>query len=107
MAGNVSKFFVHFVSSNQLLDFILAACDVEGNFLVVKAYQYTNLLSCMLLDSWVSFFQSEYSILNDIVKQMGDPIVPVLLMGIHADQVHLDPAPCKRLSLRLRDPVFN
>ena len=33
-------------------DFILAACDVEGNFLVVKAYQYTTLLSCMLLDAW-------------------------------------------------------
>ncbi|KAI0256001.1 DUF914-domain-containing protein [Lactifluus subvellereus] len=31
---------------------ILASCDVEGNFLVVKAYQYTNLLSCMLLDAW-------------------------------------------------------
>jgi len=32
--------------------FILAACDVEGNFLVVKAFQYTDLLSCMLLDTW-------------------------------------------------------
>jgi len=32
--------------------FILASCDVEGNFLVVKAYQYTTLLSCMLLDAW-------------------------------------------------------
>ncbi|KAF8605903.1 DUF914-domain-containing protein [Ceratobasidium sp. AG-I] len=32
--------------------FILAACDVEGNFLVVKAYEFTNLLSCMLLDTW-------------------------------------------------------
>jgi len=32
--------------------FILAASDVEGNFLVVKAYQYTDLLSCMLLDAW-------------------------------------------------------
>jgi len=31
---------------------ILAACDVEGNFVVVKAFQYTNLLSCMLLDAW-------------------------------------------------------
>jgi len=31
---------------------ILAACDVEGNFTVVKAYQYTDLLSCMLLDAW-------------------------------------------------------
>jgi len=32
--------------------FILAATDVEGNFLVVKAYQSTNLLSAMLLDTW-------------------------------------------------------
>ncbi|KAJ7672645.1 solute carrier family 35 member SLC35F1/F2/F6 [Mycena rosella] len=32
--------------------FILAACDVEGNFMVVKAYQDTDLLSCMLLDAW-------------------------------------------------------
>ncbi|KAK7030723.1 DUF914 domain membrane protein [Favolaschia claudopus] len=31
---------------------ILAAADVEGNFMVVKAYQYTDLLSCMLLDAW-------------------------------------------------------
>jgi len=31
---------------------ILAAADVEGNFLAVKAYDYTNLLSCMLLDAW-------------------------------------------------------
>jgi len=34
---------------------------VEGNFLVVKAYQYTTLLSCMLLDCWAipvcMFFQ--------------------------------------------------
>jgi len=41
--------------------FILAASDVEGNFLVVKAYQYTTLLSCMLLDCWAipvcMFFQ--------------------------------------------------
>ncbi|CCO29875.1 putative solute carrier family 35 member C320,08 [Rhizoctonia solani AG-1 IB] len=34
--------------------FILAACDVEGNYLVVLAYQFTNLLSCMLLDSAAS-----------------------------------------------------
>jgi solute carrier family 35 protein F1/2 len=31
---------------------ILAVADVEGNFLVVKAYQFTDLLSCMLLDVW-------------------------------------------------------
>jgi solute carrier family 35 protein F1/2 len=32
--------------------FFLAAADVEGNFLVVKAFQSTNLLSAMLLDTW-------------------------------------------------------
>jgi solute carrier family 35 protein F1/2 len=32
--------------------FIVALCDVEGNFLVIKAFQYTDLLSCMLLDAW-------------------------------------------------------
>ncbi|ONK57908.1 uncharacterized protein A4U43_C09F5510 [Asparagus officinalis] len=31
---------------------ILAFVDVEGNFLVVKAYQYTSLTSVMLLDCW-------------------------------------------------------
>ena len=30
----------------------LAAVDVESNYLVVKAYGYTDLLSCMLLDAW-------------------------------------------------------
>jgi len=42
---------IQFVSSDWSPDSILAACDVEGNFLVVKAYQYTDLLSCMLLNS--------------------------------------------------------
>ncbi|XP_028759827.1 solute carrier family 35 member F1-like [Neltuma alba] len=31
---------------------LLALVDVEGNFLVVKAYQYTSLTSVMLLDCW-------------------------------------------------------
>ncbi|KAJ4723175.1 solute carrier family 35 member F1-like [Melia azedarach] len=31
---------------------ILAVVDVEANFLVVKAYQYTSLTSVMLLDCW-------------------------------------------------------
>ncbi|RWR71991.1 solute carrier family 35 member F1-like protein isoform X1 [Cinnamomum micranthum f. kanehirae] len=31
---------------------ILGIVDVEGNFLVVKAYQYTSLTSVMLLDCW-------------------------------------------------------
>ncbi|KAG8720612.1 hypothetical protein FRC08_018685 [Ceratobasidium sp. 394] len=32
--------------------FAVALCDVEGNFLVVKSYGYTNILSCMLLAAW-------------------------------------------------------
>lgn len=31
---------------------ILAAVDVEGNYFVVKAYEYTDLLSAELLDAW-------------------------------------------------------
>ncbi|KAF9226213.1 DUF914-domain-containing protein [Gyrodon lividus] len=32
--------------------FLLASSDVEAGFLSVKAYGYTDLLSCMLLDAW-------------------------------------------------------
>ncbi|ORY66955.1 solute carrier family 35 member SLC35F1/F2/F6 [Leucosporidium creatinivorum] len=31
---------------------LLAAIDVEANFLVIKAYGYTDLLSCMMLNAW-------------------------------------------------------
>ncbi|KAF8720433.1 hypothetical protein AX14_010966 [Amanita brunnescens Koide BX004] len=34
--------------------FVLAACDVEANFFAVKAYFYTDLLSCMLLVAWAT-----------------------------------------------------
>jgi len=30
----------------------LAVCDVEANFLIVKAYQYTTITSIMLIDCW-------------------------------------------------------
>ncbi|KAF9642087.1 DUF914-domain-containing protein [Thelephora ganbajun] len=52
MAGNASGTFVRSVSSDRPPDFILAVCDVEGNFLMVKTYQYTDLLSHMLLNLW-------------------------------------------------------
>jgi solute carrier family 35 protein F1/2 len=32
--------------------FVLGFIDVEGNYFVVKSYQYTSLLSAMLLDCW-------------------------------------------------------
>ncbi|XP_019054623.1 PREDICTED: solute carrier family 35 member F1-like [Nelumbo nucifera] len=33
--------------------FLLSFVDVEANFLVVKAYQYTSITSIMMLDSWI------------------------------------------------------
>lgn len=54
MGGNV-RFFSSLpqtLSQPPSLDIILAATDVEGNFLAVKAYNYTTLLSCELLDAW-------------------------------------------------------
>jgi hypothetical protein len=102
----VSRTSVQVVSSfNRPLDLIVAACDVEGNFLVVKAYQYSDLLSCMLLNSWVFFSRPDSPFLNASDEQMGDPDVPVLLVVVHADQVHLDPTRCMGLSLHLRHQV--
>ncbi|CAO3670143.1 unnamed protein product [Umbelopsis vinacea] len=37
-----------------LIYFVLGFIDVEGNYFVVKAYQYTSLLSAMLLDAWTT-----------------------------------------------------
>lgn len=37
-----------------LFYFVLGFIDVEGNYFVVKAYQYTSLLSAMLLDAWTT-----------------------------------------------------
>jgi solute carrier family 35 protein F1/2 len=34
------------------IDMLFAVIDVEGNYFVVKAYNYTSLLSAMLLDAW-------------------------------------------------------
>lgn len=39
-------------SKIRFVDFFLGWVDVEGNYLVVKSYQYTGMLSVMLLDSW-------------------------------------------------------
>lgn len=68
------------------LDFILAACDVEGNFLVVKAYQYTTLLSCMLLDAWAIpvclffswlYMRPKYHWTQLLVRSYIPPPVPI------------------------------
>lgn len=49
------KTWLKMVFSLQGLFYLfLAAVDVEANFLVVKAYGNTDLLSCMLLDAWAT-----------------------------------------------------
>ncbi|KAJ2522627.1 hypothetical protein H4217_000626 [Coemansia sp. RSA 1939] len=44
MALNLKRRFYWYI--------FLAAADVEGNYFVIKAYEYTSLLACMLLDTW-------------------------------------------------------
>ncbi|KAG5519374.1 hypothetical protein PMAC_002000 [Pneumocystis sp. 'macacae'] len=46
------KKYTKLISKNGWKYFILAFLDVEANFLVVKAYEYTSILSCTLLDSF-------------------------------------------------------
>ena len=46
-----------------------------------------------------SLYGSQLPVLNFTLGQMGDPIVPVFLMGIHADQIHMDSARRTWLSL--------
>lgn len=38
--------------SSLLTDIILAFCDVEGNYFIVLAYQYTTMLSAQLINFW-------------------------------------------------------
>jgi len=44
--------FFEIIKKRGIYYFFLALCDVEGNYFVVKAYNYTTLLSAMLIDSW-------------------------------------------------------
>lgn len=55
MCVSTTFLLLYFAIDSIYADFFLAACDVEGNFLVVKAYNYTTLLSCMLLDAYVYY----------------------------------------------------
>ncbi|KAF8929426.1 DUF914-domain-containing protein [Dissophora ornata] len=44
--------WVEIVRRRSLYYIVFALIDVEGNYFVVKAYNYTSLLSAMLLDAW-------------------------------------------------------
>ena len=37
-----------------MIDLLFSFSDVEGNYFVVKAYQFTSILSIMLLDTWTT-----------------------------------------------------
>jgi len=49
-ASNV--FYVLFLQIKWYYYLLLGIIDVEANYIVVKAYQYTSLTSVMLLDCW-------------------------------------------------------
>ncbi|KAI1307328.1 hypothetical protein EDD11_004514 [Mortierella claussenii] len=44
--------WIEIIRCRSLYYMLFALVDVEGNYFVVKAYNYTSLLSAMLLDSW-------------------------------------------------------
>lgn len=73
---------------------ILGLVDVEANFLVVKAYQYTSLTSVMLLDCWAIpcviiftwlFLKTKYGwkkLVGVVICVVG--VVMVVLSDVHA-----------------------
>ncbi|WZZ05369.1 hypothetical protein YC2023_091290 [Brassica napus] len=74
--------------------FLLALVDVEGNFLVVKAFQNTSMTSVMLLDCWAIpcvlvltwvFLKTRYSLMKIsgvVVCILG--VVMVVFSDVHA-----------------------
>ncbi|CAA7016691.1 unnamed protein product [Microthlaspi erraticum] len=74
--------------------FLLALVDVEGNFLVVKAYQYTSITSVMLLDCWAipcvllltwAFLHTKYRLMKIggvVICIVG--VVMVVFSDVHA-----------------------
>ncbi|XP_018444080.1 uncharacterized protein LOC108816023 isoform X1 [Raphanus sativus] len=74
--------------------FLLALVDVEGNFLVVKAFQYTSMTSVMLLDCWAIpcvlvltwvFLKTRYSLMKiSGVAVCIIGVVMVVFSDVHA-----------------------
>eukprot|EP00250_Pteridium_aquilinum_P008456 c17958_g1_i1 orf=276-1418(-) len=74
---------------------LLALMDVEGNYFVVKAYQYTSMTSVMLLDCWTIpcvllltwlFIKTKYNVgqlIGVCVCVLG--LVLVILSDVHAN----------------------
>jgi hypothetical protein len=56
----------------------------------IQAFQYTDLLSCMLLDTYVQIRDRMLSISEAASMQLGYSNVYVLLLGVHAYKVSLD-----------------
>jgi hypothetical protein len=59
----------------------------------IQAYEYTDLLSCMLLDTYVQIRDHMLFISDVVSMQLGYPSVYVLLLGVHAHKVSLDAIP--------------
>lgn len=84
---------------------MLGLVDVEANFLVVKAYQYTSLTSVMLLDCWAipcvvfltwMFLNTKYSWRQFVgIAICVGGLVAVIFSDVHADDRAKGPSPVK------------
>ena len=73
--------------------FILAACDVEGNFLVVKvSYIQLNDPSIQLIPARAPGVRLHDPAIVHAARRMGHPRLPPLLLDLHAPQIPLVPA---------------
>lgn len=69
---------------------ILTLGDFEAGYLYIKAFAYTDLMSCMLLDAYVSGKSSQSTPDSHLVAQMDYTRVHVRLLGSDARPVPLD-----------------
>lgn len=95
-AGNVCPSFPSHISNIQRLtaaDIILAFCDVEGNYFIVLAYQYTTMLSAQLINFWAIVVVVVISFLFLGVRYHIAQIIGILLciggMGVLIGSDHI------------------
>lgn len=72
-------FFVETIFRSSWRYFILAFADCEGNYFIVKAYNYTNMLSAALLDNFSTVFVVILSFLFLRVRYHWTQILGILV----------------------------
>jgi solute carrier family 35 protein F1/2 len=92
-AGNVSLDSLSFVLSLTIADIILAFCDVEGNYFIVLAYQYTTMLSAQLINFWaivvVVFISFIFLRVRYHITQVAGIVICIGGMGILIASDHI------------------